>query len=187
MKIAPAATSHLLLLSLSPMVLIRPGTITEAAPMSDNVIASYFEPYPDCNVDTSNIPWFMRHPGDGACAYELNIPECGFDGGDCDDFNEKWPDCKPIIGERNAGAELSWVFGLPGGNWYTENPKVEFWYEMLNNTHCDRFLNTEGCGYDGGDCIEFNENYPGCKATAPDWLGDVSLHACVHVPGTPLL
>lgn len=175
MKIAPAATSHLLLLSLSPMVLIRPGTITEAAPMSDNVIASYFEPYPDCNVDTSNIPWFMRHPGDGACASELNIPECGFDGGDCDDFNEKWPDCKPIVGapvDGRLGPQFN--FGQPGGYWYLFNKKAELWYQMLNNSICDPFLNTEGCGYDGGDCIEFNENYPGCKAAVTSWVGDVS-------------
>ena len=178
MKIASAAltSQNLLLLSLSPMVLIRPGTIVDAAPMSDNVIASYFKPYPDCNVDTSNIPWYMRHPGDGVCAYELNIPECGFDGGDCAEFNEKWPNCKPIIGAHNGGNMLRWVFGSPAGVRYALSNGGEFWYEMLNNTICDQFLNTEGCGYDGGDCIEFDENYPGCEATAPRWLGDVSVN-----------
>ena len=181
MKIASAAltSQNLLLLSLSPMVLIRPGTIVDAAPMSDNVIASYFEPYPDCNVDTSNIPWFMRHPGDGRCAYELNIPECGFDGGDCDEFNEKWPDCKPIVGAPVDGRPTQFVFGQPGSYWYEYNTKIELWYQMLNNSICDPFLNTEGCGYDGGDCIEFNENYPGCKATAPSWIGDVSAYLCI--------
>lgn len=182
MKIAPAAltSQNLLLLSLSPMVLIRPGTIvTEAAPVSDNVIASYFEPYPDCNVDTSNTPWFARHPGDGVCAYELNTPECGFDGGDCDEFNEKWPDCKPIVGEPiNQGVDPVSRFGSPSGFWYIGdggfNPKVQFWYEMLNNTECDPFLNTESCNFDGGDCLDFNKMYPLCNATLPEWIGDVS-------------
>ena len=30
----------------------------------------------------------------------------------------------------------------------------------------------EDCGWDGGDCIEFNEKYPGCRVDYPSSIGN---------------
>ena len=40
---------------------------------------------------------------------------------------------------------------------------------------CDALLNTRTCLYDGGDCHEFNTNYPDCVVLKPQWVGD---YAC---------
>ena len=32
--------------------------------------------------------------------------------------------------------------------------------------------NTEACEWDGGDCVEFNEAYPGCTVDVADAIGD---------------
>ena len=43
----------------------------------------------------------------------------------------------------------------------------------LGDGFCDGSgANTADCGYDGGDCIEFNEKYPGCRVEFPSWVGD---------------
>ena len=111
--------------------------------------------YPDCNVDVSGIPWYARNLGDGFCAPQLNIPECGFDGGDCDEFNAKYPNCVPLYESK--------VFG----GFYMS------WTNFPNDTECDSYLNTEDCDYDGGDCLEFNAKYPNCKVSFPFFVGDV--------------
>ena len=58
--------------------------------------------------------------------------ECGYDGGDCDEFNAQYPDCT-AKNTRKIG----------DGKCNNEYP-----------------YNTEECGYDGGDCIDFNAQYP---------------------------
>ena len=50
------------------------------------------------------------------------------DGGDCVEFNEKYPDCE------------------------TDDPSD------IRNGSCDVENNIEECGWDGGDCAELNEN-----------------------------
>ena len=32
--------------------------------------------------------------------------------------------------------------------------------------------NSEDCGWDGGDCEEFNANYPNCTVLYPTWIGN---------------
>jgi hypothetical protein len=32
--------------------------------------------------------------------------------------------------------------------------------------------NTEECGFDGGDCEEFNTLYPNCTVDNPGWIGN---------------
>ena len=85
--------------------------------------------------------------GNGLCnGWDANTEECGYDGGDCIEFNEKYPNC----------------------NVYSP-------YEV-GDGRCDSSngddVNTEECGYDGGDCIEFNEKYPDCKVNFPYEVGD---------------
>jgi hypothetical protein len=37
---------------------------------------------------------------------------------------------------------------------------------------CDRFdLNTLECGFEGGDCVKFNKDYPNCNAEFPYKVG----------------
>ena len=46
--------------------------------VSVDIINSMADAYPNCAVDISAIPWNARYPGDGLCAPELNIEECGY-------------------------------------------------------------------------------------------------------------
>ena len=64
------------------------------------------------------------------------------DGGDCLDAD--YPGC--------AAADLSLIR-----------------YGECNNYN---LLNTEACGYDGGECDEFNAKYPGCAAHILFWIVD---------------
>jgi hypothetical protein len=52
---------------------------------------------------------------DGRCDYikgqGTNIPECNFDGGDCVQYNEEYPDCDVSVYDFNfIGGELYFVF-----------------------------------------------------------------------------
>jgi len=43
----------------------------------------------------------------------------------------------------------------------------------IGDGYCDGSeYNTEGCGWDGGDCAEFNGEWPGCIVESPDFVGD---------------
>jgi LNR domain len=138
------------IVSLNLDVVVRSNNMAVAS-------SSPLDDYPDCQVDVSSIPWFARYPGDGFCAPQLNIPECGFDGGDCDALNDQYPDCVPLYNTSSIFAGLYWR-----------------WISLVNDSVCDSFLNTEGCEYDGGDCLEFHELYPNCDVPYPTWVGDVS-------------
>ena len=93
--------------SLSLLIFIQ---ITEAASVSG---------YPGCNVENPN---FIN---DGGCdGGEYNTIECGFDGGDCLQYNNQYPNCK------------------------VPNP---YWIGYFNTCDGDEY-NTMECGWDGGDC-----------------------------------
>ena len=85
--------------------------------------------------------------GNGICDNRdpYNTAACGFDRGDCDDFNEKYPGCKVFSNQ------IDW----------------------LGNGFCSDLVpfNTEACEYDGGDCIEYNK-YPDWKPTHAYQIGD---------------
>ena len=146
--------------------------------------------YPRCppNVDVDLI-------GDGKCNFaknmESNILQCGWEGGDCDDFNFRYPNCtgefKPIlVGDgkcdflKGSGAnkvECSWE----GGDCDTFNVRypnctVEFPY-LIGDGECLGLYNWEVCGFDGGDCDELNsellELYPNCTGgIQPELIGN---------------
>ena len=95
--------------------------------------------YPNCTVTE------IQNLGDGRCNNygNFNSFECGFDAGDCIEFNEKYPNCT------------------------ASSPDM-----FLGNGYCSTEYNTEECGFDGGDCIEFNQKYPNCTAPHPVWIGN---------------
>ena len=106
--------------------------------------------YPNCFTDDRDYEIL----GDGYC-YDysyINNEECGWDGGDCDELNRrkkemmsKYPNCKHPSALTTEDNE--WV------------------YEYLGDGSCRGTWNNEECGWDGGDCAEFNQKknqYPDC-------------------------
>jgi hypothetical protein len=77
--------------------------------------------YPDCSIRDDEVQFI----GDDKCkGGKYNSLQCGFDGGDCTEFNLDYPNCD--------------VFDpLQVGNGYYNN---------------DTKYNVEECEYDGGDC-----------------------------------
>lgn len=91
--------------------------------------------------------------GDGKCdrtmnPINLNTQRCGYDDGDCDEWNAKYDQCKP-----GTHASKLKKFGI-------------------SSKFCNQDFNTEECGYDDGGCLYLNENYPGCKVETWTRLGD---------------
>jgi hypothetical protein len=95
--------------------------------------------FPNCTVTYPSLI------GDGICDRGIyNVEECGWDGGDCEEFNKDYPKCN------------------------VTNPS---WY--IGNGDCDGGnYNVEVCGWDGGDCEEFNKNYPTCIVGFPTLIGN---------------
>lgn len=80
--------------------------------------------YPLCDVSKENYALI----GDGKCdGGDLNSLICNWEGGDCIEFNEKFPGCQ---------AELP--------------------YEIGDGT-CNYENNIVACGYDGGDCCPYGD------------------------------
>ena len=107
-------------------------------------IKNFITNYPNCRADADEFSWI----GDGICCRNCggsNTAECGWDGGDCLEFNSRYPDCH-----------------------------VEHHY-WIGDGDCDGGqYNTAECGYDGGDCEEFNREarYPNCNVNEMYWLND---------------
>ena len=58
--------------------------------------------YPDCNVEEP--AWIGNDFCEGGM---YNTVECKWDGGDCDDFNNKYPGCRAEFpGELGDGGEI---------------------------------------------------------------------------------
>jgi len=135
---------------------------------------------------TRNIPVL----GDGICQNfgYYNVPECGYEGGDCKECMDEFS--MLIItdeelevtfgdGECNGKSPLNTeACGYDGGDCYEcmvyEAPHQRFFNaSRIGNGVCDGGVYmTEGCYFDNGDCDEFLDKYPNCDAEYPYRIGD---------------
>ncbi|GFH51784.1 hypothetical protein CTEN210_08260 [Chaetoceros tenuissimus] len=156
-------------------------------PICQSVIEEFNNAY---SLD-GNESYSKKNVGDGTCDKFLNNPECEFDGGDCIDFNTKYPECdvfKPsFIGDGtcyDAGKYNTLECGYDGGDCFlSEYPQCHgvkgerFDPSMVKNEKCDGHpYDTEVCGWDGGACVKYafgkGARYEGCKTESPWELGD---------------
>ena len=112
---------------------------------------NFKDKYPNC----SNLPetYLAKYLGNGECDWGLTIhtcqhtntnqqsicgqlqpnsKECGWDDGDCINYNEylvKYADC-------------------------------DGYFSSLGDGICDRYNNNKKCGWDAGDCLGCNKKYP---------------------------
>ena len=118
--------------------------------------------YPNCMIrNTTQI----ASMGDGKCNGGLtNTFQCGFDGGDCLDFNIAFPKCMAIrayeVGDGICQQDHNYeTCGFDGGDCCSQNVKKEY----LGDSQCNGGLySTKMCGFDGGDCDVFRSEYPLC-------------------------
>mmetsp|Transcript_5342 Transcript_5342/g.7944 ORF Transcript_5342/g.7944 Transcript_5342/m.7944 type:complete len:812 (+) Transcript_5342:55-2490(+) len=95
--------------------------------------------HPNCLV----MYWDSYNIGNGVCEKDYNTQDCNYDGGDCIQFNNDFPNCTATH-PFNIQDDV-----CDGGDY-----------------------NTEECGFDGGDCIKFNEGFPNCDVVNPSWIGN---------------
>ncbi len=150
----------------------------------------FIKEHPQCNVDEVDDYYdYYYHYGphyikDGRCHSMYNTSECGYDGGDCIEFREQYPNCTVETpewigdGECNLGQYYTEECGYDGGddctafkkNYPSCNVDYPFW---IGDGHCDgKEYNTKECDYDGGDCTQFNKDYPNCTVDVPYQIGD---------------
>jgi len=136
--------------------------------------------YPRCDIAPDQIEFFKDNNCDGGI---FNSYDCGFDGGDCVDFNLAYPGCKVamptqvgdgICQQENNNEKC----GFDGGDCcYSSVQDSEFWGDGFCN---GGFYNTPACLYDLDDCQQFLGQYLECNHQAnaeyegvkPTKLGD---------------
>ncbi len=145
--------------------------------------------YPDCNVFNpyADVDPIVRVSilGNGFCDSKLNIEECGYDDGDCLDFNIKYPECEFIVpgfignGMCNGGETYVKECGFDGGDCidivakYPNCNLTSSWFTSFGDGICNTLAyNNEACGWEDGDCAKFNSKYPDCCAPLPSKIGD---------------
>merc|ERR1712071_123923 len=106
--------------------------------------------------------------GNGECWGPYNTQECGWDGGDCLFDVSDTPSGTPTYEPSNTQSAAPTEFV----NENDSNCRVDC-LTCIGNGVCDGGdYNTLDCGYDGGDCIEFNNIYPNCHVHITRWIGD---------------
>jgi hypothetical protein len=126
--------------------------------------------YPKCNVMSELINTF----NDGKCDGGLqNSYACGFDGGDCIDFNIAYPICDTsepesvgngVCDEENNKKECSY----DGGDCCEKKGDLSLGDNICHAGH----FNTAKCLYDSGDCDVPRNAYPSCPDYAENVVDD---------------
>ena len=127
--------------------------------------------------------------GDGICHNigKYNTAGCGFDNGDCLEFNQDYPGCKAQYtdlladGRCDGGVYNTLECLFDGGDcdvFNSEFPECNATYPIrIGNGYCDEEYNTAGCGYDGADCLDlYSQLYPNCIVDDLSFLGDGDCH-----------
>jgi hypothetical protein len=127
---------------------------------------------------TANNTLFL---GDGICQTDLNIQECGYDGGECMDFNIQYPACQSLGQSINVTIDPTLiVYGICDGGVY--NTEVSGFEGGDCEDACRAVYFTKECGYDGGDCYKPVPGYPECLTHYPDLVGDGACHQHLATP-----
>jgi len=104
------------------------------------------------------------------------VESCGFDGGDCDEFMEQYPNCtvrepwRVGDGKCDFGEYMVYECGWDGGDCLDEvypDCQARGKSKAFRNGQCDGMpFNTASCGWDDGDCEvhnrDFIKRYPKC-------------------------
>eukprot|EP00554_Chaetoceros_debilis_P000877 CAMPEP_0194096190 /NCGR_PEP_ID=MMETSP0149-20130528/57211_1 /TAXON_ID=122233 /ORGANISM="Chaetoceros debilis, Strain MM31A-1" /LENGTH=1350 /DNA_ID=CAMNT_0038782159 /DNA_START=274 /DNA_END=4326 /DNA_ORIENTATION=- len=140
--------------------------------------------YPNCNVKPNELSKL----GNGICDGGIfNRFKCGFDDGDCYEFNAKYQLGNGIC---DGGIFNRFKCGFDDGDCYEFNAKYPGCNvkhpQRVGNGECNGQSNKQECDWDGGDCIEFNEEYPGCLAREPRQMGDGVCNDYNNFPGCDL-
>jgi len=144
----------------------------------NQVTGTYFnEQFPHCK---DHFELALEHFGDGECyGGPLNTFECGFEGGDCINFNFAYPLCKGddwlINVEREVGNDVcnkdfaTIACDFDGGDCCPANITKS---PSFGDGQCNGGLySTRLCGFDDGDCNALHRDYPGCPL---DKLSEIS-------------
>lgn len=129
---------------------------------SEETAVPTIDPYPFCDKpNRTNV-------GDGWCDEDLDVPQCGWDGGDCP---VKYPSCEiprnsTAFGDGNCDSIFNTTeCGFDDGDCEPD-------CSGANNGYCEIEYNFAACSFDGGDCETFNSLYPNCNVSAPWYVGD---------------
>jgi len=151
-----------------------------------------------CFPANLNVNLLFLETGNGRCdGGDFNTIECGYDGGDCKDFNAKnYTNCNvenPFwVGDGVCDGDKEGYYdescGWDGGdcapfkypnciiyNPFSTDMRLSKYGEEesqeLGDDVCDQIFNTKECEWDGEDCVEFNK-YPDCNVGIPGWIGN---------------
>ena len=99
----------------------------------------------------------VENIGNGQCDAALNVPSCGYDGGDC-------CPCTCVSSSEHSCADSSSDCLYPGCDDSTTSTEAACVGEYHGDGFCDSDQNSAACGYDGGDVSLFqsvNISLPG--------------------------